>query len=129
MGGGDDGWDYLQYHDTINNKLIFQGYYIINEGGLGYFINDCKDAVLIAIKDKDGNAFFPPQYMESLGVETTIDTIGYIPNAKLRVTQQKIIDAYNREDYEACYRMFNDEFIFVPTTGEKWRAMKAAGIE
>ncbi|OJV39331.1 MAG: hypothetical protein BGO29_07530 [Bacteroidales bacterium 36-12] len=53
------------------------------------------------------------------------DTIAYIPNSVLRNAETAIRDAYEAQDIEACYQLFNDAYTFTPITGAEWRALKA----
>lgn len=42
------------------------------------------------------------------------DTIAYVPNEVLEAARQPIEDAWNRGDYDAVYKMFNEAFTFLP---------------
>jgi len=57
-----------------------------------------------------------------------IDTIGYIPNSVLREAEAAIKAAYEAKDNEEVYRVFDEKFRFMPTTGAEWRALKAQGL-
>lgn len=54
------------------------------------------------------------------------DTIAYIPNNVMRTAESQIKIAYDAQDYEEVYRIFNEAFTFLPVTGPEWRAIKAA---
>jgi len=54
------------------------------------------------------------------------DTIAYIPNNVMRSAESQIKIAYDAQDYEEVYRIFNEAFTFLPVTGPEWRAIKAA---
>lgn len=56
-----------------------------------------------------------------------IDTIAYIPNSVMESLERQITAAYEAEDYATCYRLFEDGFVFTPTTGTEWLELKAAG--
>lgn len=56
------------------------------------------------------------------------DTIAYIPNSVLRAAEAAIIEAYNNNDYETVYQLFNEAFTFRPTTGAEYRALKEQGL-
>lgn len=60
-----------------------------------------------------------------LGVK---DTIAYIPNAVMREAQGKIEKAFNDSNYTEVYRLFHETFRFRPITGQKWRELKAQGL-
>lgn len=55
------------------------------------------------------------------------DTIAYLPNAVMIEAEKKIRAAYDVENYEACYKLFEEAFVFYPITGAEWLALKAAG--
>lgn len=42
------------------------------------------------------------------------DTIAYIPNEVLLEAKTKIVKAYNDEDYEEVYRLFDEAYVFYP---------------
>lgn len=123
---------YLQYRDTINNKLFMSGWKIIKEdstlntGSGGVFADDCTDNVLTIQRYPD--TMFPV-FPTDVNSRQILDTIGYIPNKVFEQAKQATIEAYEAGDIDKCYEIFMDYFYFVPTTGAKWRAMKAAGIE
>lgn len=54
------------------------------------------------------------------------DTIAYIPNSVMRTAESQIKIAYDAQDHEEVYRIFNEAFTFLPVTGPEWRAIKAA---
>lgn len=55
------------------------------------------------------------------------DTIAYIPNKVVIEAEQKIKAAFDAGDYEECLRLFKEAYVFTPTTGPQWRALKAKG--
>ena len=57
------------------------------------------------------------------------DTCAYIPNATLREAEVKVIAAYNAGNYDEVYRLFDNAYRAVPTTGKAYRALKAEGKE
>jgi len=57
-----------------------------------------------------------------------IDTIGYIPNSILREAEAQIKAAYEAKDNEEVYRIFDENFRFLPITGAEWRALKSQGL-
>jgi len=59
-------------------------------------------------------------------VDNERDTIAYIPNNVMRTAESQIKIAYDAQDYEEVYRIFNEAFTFLPVTGPEWRAIKAA---
>ncbi len=57
------------------------------------------------------------------------DTIGYVPNEVIKRAEAAIHAAFEEGDYDECMRLFEEAYVFIPTTGAEWRALKAAGIE
>lgn len=127
--GGDDMW--LIQRDTLNNKLLLLDVDVINGGELGGFIVDHSDVVLLGVKQPGEDKLIHPKDQGSVGDMAKLidDTIGYIPNRVILDAREKITKAFNAGDYIECQRLFNEAYVFIPTTGAKWRAMKAAGIE
>lgn len=58
-----------------------------------------------------------------------IDTIAYISNSIIIQAEKEIRAAYAAEDYETCYRLFDNAFVFQPITGAEWRALKEQGLQ
>ena len=120
--------DYGTQRDTINNKFLLWGVDIIQEdGSLGWFITSLSDFVIITLRTPNSSPANPRNYHGTLDLPH--DTIAYVPNKIFQEARDKIMSAYERKNYQECYRLFDSAFIFIPTTGEKWRAMKASGIE
>ena len=46
--------------------------------------------------------------------DTLNDTIAYVPNEVLEKARKPIEEAWERGDYDAIYRMFNEAFTFLP---------------
>lgn len=126
--------DYYLFRDLENNKLLFAGWDVIPSGGedLGDFVVSYEDIVITVGVWPDGKAIMPlggwPIPKEEYE-KVTFDTVAYIPNSVVRAARAKITEAFEAQDYEACYRLFDEAYVFIPTTGERWRAMKEAGIE
>lgn len=55
------------------------------------------------------------------------DTIAYIPNKVMRAAEAAIKEAWAIENYDEVYRLFDEVFVFQPTTGAEYRALKANG--
>lgn len=122
---------YTMMRDFEAFKIKFWAADAISSDGqtVGGLVANCDDMVVIAVKDKDGKAIHPLELDMTQYNELVHDTVAYIPNAAILEARAKITAAFNAGDYESCYQIFDNTYIFLPTTGEKWRAMKAAGIE
>ena len=51
--------------------------------------------------------------------DTLNDTIAYVPNEVLEKARKPIEEAWERGDYDAIYRMFNEAFTFLPVKKKK----------
>lgn len=122
---------YTMMRDFEAFKIKFWAADAISSDGqtVGGLVANCDDMVLVALKDQDGKAIHPLEMDYAQYLDFVQDTVAYIPNAAILEARAKITAAFNAGDYESCYQIFDDTYIFIPTTGEKWRAMKAAGIE
>ena len=54
-----------------------------------------------------------------------IDTIAYVPNAQLIAAEPLVRAAFERGDYDECYRILEKAYSFIPITGAQWRKLKA----
>lgn len=117
--------------DTVNNRLMLIGVDVIYGDKLGKFVVDFSDILLIAFIAPDGK-YIHPRAAGDYGpvvFEYPTDTVGYIPNRVVLDARTKITAAFNDGDLAEVQRLFDEAFIFKPTTGAKWLALKAAGIE
>ena len=99
-----------QQRDTINNKLMMYSTDVIGidgelKNGQYSFIN-VKSAYIV-----DSNEV----------------VIAYIPSAVLKKAHDDIIEAYNRNDYDAVYKLFNDAYEAIPITQEEYDALVERG--
>jgi len=105
--------------DTDTPRLLMWGTDIISQKGeLIYDFLGCVDLVL----DRAHIDMSKPY-----GERDLSDTIGYLPNSALIKAREIIIPAFERGDYEAVYKAFDEAFVFYPITGEEWRELKAQG--
>ena len=54
-----------------------------------------------------------------------MDTIAYVPNAQLIAAEPLVRAAFERGDYDECYRILEKAYTFIPITGVQWRKLKA----
>lgn len=97
--------------DTISDPpcLLMYGTDIINQHGeITLTFIEGEDCILFRVKDNER------------------DTIAYIPNNVMRTADSLIKIAYDAQNYEEVYSIFNEAFTFLPVTGAEWRALKAA---
>lgn len=123
--------DYYLRRDLENNKLKFWGIDAVSSDGLflGDFVTTYTDIVITVAKwEQDGPAIMPLGFTGD-GNAVILDTVAYIPNSVVLEARAKITSAFAAGDFDACYKLFDDAYVFLPTTGPKWRALKAAGIE
>lgn len=123
--------DYYLLRDLENNKLKFWGSdAILSDGSsLGEVVTTYTDMVVVVAKWPDGTAAMPLGFDMMQHDNVTFDTVAYIPNSVVLEARAKITAAFAAGDFDACYKLFDDAYVFLPTTGPKWRALKAAGIE
>lgn len=123
--------DYYLLRDLENNKLKFWGIDAVSSDGLflGDLVTTCMNIVITVAKwESDGPAIMPLGFTGD-GNAVVLDTVAYIPNSVVLEARAKITAAFAAGDFDACYKLFDDAYVFLPTTGPKWRALKASGIE
>ena len=106
---GRRGWAPEQ-RDTVNNKLMMYSTDVIGidgelKNGQYSFIN-VKSAYIV-----DSNEV----------------VIAYIPSSVLKKAHDDIIEAYDRNDYDAVYKLFNDAYEAIPITQEEYDALVERG--
>ena len=99
-----------EQRDTINNKLLMLSTDVISDIG--------------ELKDGDGD-FINSQDIRI--VDSTDVVIAYIPTTAVRKVRSSIIDAYNRNDYDEVYDIFNDAFVAVPISQSEYDALVERG--
>lgn len=128
-----------EYRDTISHKLLWGGYDIFVMGidpitkdtvyNLGKLITEYTNIVVTMGIHDDGT---PYQWDDELSdyepiPDKDLDTVAYIPNNVILLAREKIVEAYNNNNYERVYELFDSAYIFVPTTGLKYRALMEKG--
>ena len=123
--------DYYLLRDLENNKLKFWGSDAISSDGqlLGPFVATYTDIVVVVAKWPDGTAAMPLGFDMVQHDKITYDTVAYIPKSVVLEARAKITAAFNDGDFDTCYKLFDEAYVFLPTTGAKWRALKQTGIE
>jgi hypothetical protein len=99
-----------EQRDTVNNKLLMLSTDVISDIG--------------ELKDGDGD-FINSQDIRI--VDSTDVVIAYIPTTVVRKVRSSIIDAYNRNDYDEVYDIFNDAFVAVPISQSEYDALVERG--
>ena len=75
-----------------------------------------KDTVFCGYaKDYSGTILYP----------NVTDTVAYVPNAQLIAAEPLVRAAFERGDYDECYRILEKAYTFIPITGAQWRKLKA----
>lgn len=107
--------------DTINYRFIWKGNDVVlkisevtHEIILGELVRQAKNIILVDLRKWI-------LYREA-------DTLGYIPNSVVLEARKKITEAFNRQDYEECYRLFDNAYKFRPITGEAYRRLQEQGL-
>lgn len=117
-----------QWRDFTNNRILLYNSFVIDDlGRLNTNFLDGSDFLLVQKREFDGNSF-PPGH-PYFGLDITIDTIAYIPSRIIQEASAKIKAAYAREDYAACYKLFEKAYVFYPITGRELRELQERGEE
>ena len=60
----------------------------------------------------------------------TYDTIAYVPTSQRLAAYDELLKYVGDEEgnWDKIYKIFNDAFIFIPCTGEEYKAIEAAGL-
>lgn len=75
-----------------------------------------KDTVFCGYaKDYSGTILYP----------NVTDTVAYVPNGQLIAAEPLVRAAFERGDYDECYRILEKAYTFIPITGAQWRKLKA----
>lgn len=100
--------------DTVNNRIsiLAREVSIGLEYITGGLLDTCARYVILDGHHTDGGGH----------VE---DTLAYIPKAQHRAAVEKLEELYKDKDnnWSEIYRIFNEAFIFVPCTGDEYKAM------
>jgi hypothetical protein len=106
--------------DTVNNRIVGYSSWVIDHTGqlITEFI-ETRNYIMVYV-DLDNRDI-------NTGVYPT-DTLAYIPNSVMEAAETDIRAAYEAEDYEECYRLFKEAFIFYPCTGEQYRQLVEQGL-
>ena len=94
--------------------VVYRPSMVTEELVLGGMVTKFKDIVLVDNRDIDYGR--------------KPDTLGYIPNSVVMEARKKITEAFNRQDYEECYRLFDNAYKFRPITGEAYRKLLKQGL-
>ena len=99
--------------DFENNRIKMWGEMIVEPDGTlnDYFIK-LRDLRILAPM-RDG--------------ETENPIIAYIPNKRMAEAELAITTAYNEGRYDEVYRLFQELYTAIPTTTDRWKALKAKG--
>jgi len=119
---GDGFWsiDGACIRDTVNDRIIGYNDWVVKmEGTLNTNFIEGRDILILDIdyENRDINT----------GTYTT-DTLGYIPNSVMEQAETDIKAAYYAENYDECYRLFEEAFVFYPVTGAQYLELVGQGI-
>ena len=67
---------------------------------------------------------YAKDYSGVLKYAHVMDTIAYVPNAQLIAAEPLVRAAFERGDYDECYRILEKAYTFIPITGAQWRKLK-----
>ena len=63
------------------------------------------------------------------GTHPNYDTLAYIPNSVIITAREAILEAFNDEDTERVYELFQEAFRFIPITGHEYKELKDQGLQ
>lgn len=98
--------------DSVNDRFICGSTWVVNMfGELSDVMITSRDMIFVTVNEEN----------------RAKDTIAYIPNKVMIEAEKAITAAYNAGDYVTCYRLFEEAFTFIPTTGKQWGELKSKG--
>lgn len=99
--------------DFENNRIKMWGEMIIEPDGslIDYFFKARDFRILARLQ----------------GDEKEQRIIAYIPNKRMEEAEAAITKAYNEGNYDEVYRLFQELYTAIPTTTDRWKALKAKG--
>lgn len=132
----------ISVHDLENRKLrvgemsdVVEIDVETKEPKLGYFVvGGVRDVVLLTRYHSLGDPDFTRPDLERGWIDAYLsfdmghgysfsgkhDTIGYVPNTVLFAAKKAVRDAFAKEDWEECMRLFEEAYTFIPITGAEW---------
>ena len=114
--------------DFTNNRILLYNSFVIDHlGRLNTNFLDGSDFLLVEGREFDGNSF-PPGH-PYFGMDITVDTVAYIPSRIIKEASAKIKAAYAQGDYAACYKLFEEAYVFYPITGRALKELQERGEE
>lgn len=119
--------------DSVNHRILWYGSNVVYETTswgdttlhLGGFIVDYYNLVFTVSYNTLSNEVIHPD--SALGDYWRLDTVAYIPNSVVYKARELITEAFEKKDYKRCYELFDSAYVFIPTTGEKYRALMEKG--
>ena len=108
--------------DTVNYKFIWKGGDVVLRTSMVYYELEFGSMVIENI-----NIVLVDTRKEAIS-RALVDTLGYIPNSVVYEAREKIVEAFNRQDYDECYRLFDNAYKFRPITGEAYRKLREQGL-
>jgi len=105
--------------NPLNPRLMMMAHNIIDENTGEYVPHfvEAEDLVFVKVI-----------YLDETHSKYTLDTTGYIPNSELRNAATLIKAAYNDQNYNRCYKLFDSLFVARQIDGKGWRELKAQGL-
>ena len=89
----------------------------------GFFLT-LRDVVFIRNLNIEKGGY-EKDYSGSMKYVSEQDTVAYVPNAQLERAEPLVRAAFAKGDYEACYKILEKAYTFIPITGIQWRKLKA----
>ena len=68
---------------------------------------------------------YADDYCSTILYPNVTDTVAYVPNSQLIAAEPLVRAAFEKGDYNECYRILEKAYTFIPITGAQWRKLKA----
>lgn len=121
----------MEFFATEDNVLSTRGF---SDAQRDYVNNRLKMWASDIIRERDGVIELQTYFLTARDVtllqginEDRSDTIAYIPNAVLEKAYKEIKEAFDKEEYQKVYDLFETAYTAIPTTGEIYKQLKKEG--
>jgi hypothetical protein len=111
-----------ELRDTVNGIIKRNSWDILDPS------NFALDSAFITGKDMVLERYYNGWTLQNGINWAHIDTIGYIPNSVLKNAYDLIIPAFKNQQWQEIYDIFNEKFVFLPTTGPEYRELVKSGL-
>lgn len=116
--------------DIEHNRIVFpKGYIIQSDRDNLLNTNFIEGSNFILLINKGLAEVGYPTDHPYYWFRYSYDTVAYIPSRIIKEASAKIKAAYGRGDYAACYKLFEEAYVFYPITGRELKELQERGEE